>query len=160
MYDLMPRTAVGGTFEYLHDGHRRLLHKAFDIAENDIVDIGLTSDTMARQKRAVMPEYTERLKKLEAYLDSLGIKRDAYRIRKLEDAYGTTLEGEYKYIVVSPETLSVAVRINEIRKEKSLEPIEIVKIDYVLADDEIPISSTRIGKGEIDIHGRLKGTGF
>ncbi|WP_305065247.1 adenylyltransferase/cytidyltransferase family protein [Methanococcoides sp.] len=46
----MGRTAVGGTFEFLHEGHMALIRKAFEMAEGDIVDICLTSDEMARQK--------------------------------------------------------------------------------------------------------------
>lgn len=158
--NLMPRTAVGGTFECLHDGHKRLLHKAFEIAGEDVVDIGLTSDTMAQQRGRSIPDYETRLKELKNYLESLGIKEEAYQIQKLEDPYGTTLTGDYKYIVVSPETYPVSIKINEIRKNNGLNPIEIVKIDFVLADDNMPISSTRIVKGEIDVHGHLKGTRF
>ena len=43
------RVAVGGTFQPLHDGHKTLLRKAFELSKN--VDIGLTSDEMARSMR-------------------------------------------------------------------------------------------------------------
>ncbi|MDK2891958.1 phosphopantetheine adenylyltransferase [Methanohalophilus sp.] len=154
----MPRIAVGGTFEFLHDGHKRLLRKAFELAESGTVDIGVTSNAMAQKRGREILDYTKRLKQLKDYLDHIQVKKESYRIQKLEDPYGTTLTDNYDYIVVSPETYPVALKINEIRKQKGLDEITIVKIDYVLADDEIPISSTRIVKGEIDIHGHLKGT--
>jgi pantetheine-phosphate adenylyltransferase len=63
---------------------------------------------------------------------------------------------DYDYIVVSPETHPVALKINQLRSEKNMKEIEVVRVDFVLADDKIPISSTRIAHGEIDIHGHLK----
>lgn len=47
--------------------------------------------------------------------------------------------------------------INELRFENGLLPLVIVEIQLVLADDNKPISSTRIRRGEIDDHGNLKG---
>ena len=40
---------VGGTFDPLHDGHKRLLTRSFELAgpEGDVV-IGLTSDSFAQ----------------------------------------------------------------------------------------------------------------
>ncbi|MBP2030111.1 pantetheine-phosphate adenylyltransferase [Methanohalophilus levihalophilus] len=154
----MPHIAVGGTFEFLHDGHKQLLIRAFEIAESGNVDIGITSDEMAQKRGRPIPDYTERVKQLEEFLKTIEVKADSYRIQKLEDPYGTTLTGTYDYIVVSPETLPVAHKINEIREQNGLDTITIVKIDYVLAEDDVPISSTRIVKGEIDSHGHLKGT--
>jgi len=153
----MPKTAVGGTFEYLHDGHRKLLRRAFKIAAGDLLDIGLTSDSMAEKKDRKIPSYATRLNQLEDYIASLNIPDKNYQIEKLENPFGTTVSGDYRYIVVSPETYDVAEKINKLRREDGREQLEIVKIDYVMADDEKPISSTRISNGEIDIHGHLRG---
>ncbi|WP_210409257.1 hypothetical protein [Methanococcoides sp. NM1] len=73
----------------------------------------------------------------------------------LNNPYGNTLEDDYDSIVVSSETYPVALKINELRK-KSGKPEKIVRIEYVMADDNIPISFTRIVHGELDIHGYLK----
>ncbi|HIP62584.1 MAG TPA: phosphopantetheine adenylyltransferase, partial [Archaeoglobus profundus] len=66
-----------------------------------------------------------------------------------------TLEIDFDYIVVSPETYPVALMINKKREELGKRPIKIVKVDFVLAEDGKPISSTRIKNGEIDRYGRL-----
>ncbi|WP_440952847.1 phosphopantetheine adenylyltransferase [Methanococcoides sp. FTZ1] len=153
----MGRTAVGGTFECLHDGHKYLIKKAFETAGDDILDIGLTSDEMAGQKNRNIPDYPTRERNLLHFIKELAIPRSHYRIQKLTDPYGTTLEGDYDAIVVSPETYPVALKINELRKAAGRAEIRIVRIEYVMADDDVPISSTRIVHGEIDVHGHLKG---
>ncbi|MGM0771199.1 MAG: phosphopantetheine adenylyltransferase [Halobacteriota archaeon] len=154
----MGRTAVGGTFEYLHDGHKHLIKKAFEIAGDDILDIGLTSNGMAGKKNRDIPDYPTRRNMLTDYLKELGIPEDRYHIQMLNSPYGNTLKKDYEYIVVSPETYPVALKINELRKASGRPEIKIVKIEYVMADDDVPISSTRIVHGEIDVHGHLKGS--
>lgn len=146
------RVAVGGTFQPLHDGHKLLLRTAYGL-DGD-VDIGLTSDRMARSSRIRNVEpYEVREKRLREWIEkTLGATP---HIVKLEDPYGSALTEDYDFIVVSPETYPVALKINELRKEKGLKPIAIVRVDYVLAEDGKPISSTRIARGEIDTHGNL-----
>ncbi len=143
---------VGGTFQPLHDGHKLLLRTAYDI--DGQVDIGLTSDQMARSARIRNVEpYAVREQRIREWVEKKLGKQP--HITKLEDPYGTALTDDYDYIVVSPETFPTAVKINELRKEKGLKPITIVRVDYVLAEDGRPISSTRIVGGEIDSHGNL-----
>ncbi|WP_094226644.1 phosphopantetheine adenylyltransferase [Methanolobus psychrotolerans] len=151
----MARVVVGGTFEWLHDGHRKLLRKAFELAENGNVDIGLTSNEMANKRSRSVPDYSIRKERVCKYINEISKKRD-YSIIELNDPYGNTLVQDYDYIVVSPETHPVALKINKIRNENGMKDIKVVRIEYVLADDEKPISSTRIAHGEIDIHGHLK----
>ncbi|HOX34896.1 MAG TPA: phosphopantetheine adenylyltransferase, partial [Methanoregulaceae archaeon] len=60
-------------------------------------------------------------------------------------------------IVVSEETLPAAIEINRLRREKKKRKVDIHQITCVLAEDGRWISSTRIWRGEIDIHGKLLG---
>ncbi|AKB27721.1 Phosphopantetheine adenylyltransferase, type II eukaryotic [Methanosarcina siciliae T4/M] len=151
----MPKVAVGGTFQYLHDGHARLIEKAFEIAGNGKVYIGLTSDEML-QKDHNIENYENRRVRLLEYIDEMGVPKEKYEITRLNDPCGPTIEEDFDYIIVSPETYPVALKINRIRAEKEKKPLEIVYVEYVMAEDGTPISSTRISKGEIDRHGRLK----
>lgn len=146
------KVAVGGTFQPLHDGHKLLLRTAYGLGGD--VDLGLTSDRMSRSARIRDVEpYAERERRLRDWIrKSLGVEP---HIVKLEDPYGSALTEDYDFIVVSPETHPVAAKINQLRKEQGLKPIAIVRVDYVLAEDGKPISSTRIARGEIDAHGNL-----
>ena len=152
---IMPKVAVGGTFQYLHDGHARLIEKAFEIAGSGKVHIGLTSDEML-QKNHNIDNYKNRRDRLLGYINKMGIPKEKYEVTRLNTPYGPTLEEDFDYIVVSPETYPVALKINSVREEKGKKLLEIVYVEYVMAEDGTPISSTRISKGEIDKHGRLK----
>lgn len=146
------KVAVGGTFEPLHDGHKALLKRAYELGN---VFIGLTSDDLAKHRYKDTGPYEERKKCMKQYIQ--GELNSQANIQKLNEPYGPTISEHFDYIVVSPETYPVAMKINLIREDKGLRPIEIVKIDFVLAQDGKPISSTRIKNGEIDEHGVLLG---
>jgi pantetheine-phosphate adenylyltransferase len=150
----MAKVAIGGTFECLHDGHRELIKKAFELAGDGQVDIGLTSNAMADQRNREIPDYSCRRSQLLDYLKEIP-KKASFRVIELSDPYGRTLIEDYDYIVVSPETYAMALKINSMREKQGMKPIEIVRIGFVLADDSERISSTRIVRGEIDIHGRI-----
>jgi pantetheine-phosphate adenylyltransferase len=146
----MASVAIGGTFDVLHDGHKKLLKKAYTLGD---VIIGLVSDEMARRKAHVINAYDTRKKSVIAYIKEL--TGTDPRIVALNDPYGPTLEQSFDYIVVSPETLPTANEINALRSQRGLPPIKIMCVDFVLAQDGKPISSTRIHNGEIDAHGVL-----
>jgi pantetheine-phosphate adenylyltransferase len=142
--------AIGGTFDVLHDGHKALLKRAYMLGD---VIIGLVSDEMAGGKLHVVNAYNSRKKSLIAYIKTL--TGNDPMIVALIDPYGPTLEQMFDYIVVSPETLPTAKEINTLRSRHGLPAIKIVCVDFVLAQDGKPISSTRIHLGEIDEHGVL-----
>ena len=146
---------VGGTFDPLHDGHKRLLDRSFEAAgpEGQVV-IGLTSDTFVNRKTHPVHPFSERKKGLEAYLASRS-HTALWQIEPLNDRYGSAVEADFDAIIVSEETLPGALEINRIRREKGRNKVDIHQISCVLAEDGRWISSTRIYRGEIDAHGRL-----
>jgi len=101
--------------------------------------------------RSVLP-YKIRAENVRRYvLKKYGFEPE---IVKITNPYGKTLEVDFDYLIVSPETYEMAIKINKKRLELGKREIKIVKVDWVLAEDGKPISSTRIKKGEIDRYGR------
>ncbi|HVP93594.1 MAG TPA: phosphopantetheine adenylyltransferase [Methanoregulaceae archaeon] len=149
------KVMVGGTFDPLHDGHKRLLTRSFELAgPSGMVTIGLTTDAFARVKQHPVKPFSDREENLTRFLEEKGY-RTPWKIEALSDRFGTALEEDFDAIVVSEETLPVASEINRLRKERGAHKVDIHQITCVLAEDGRWISSTRIYRGEIDAHGHL-----
>ncbi|AGK60181.1 cytidyltransferase-related domain protein [Archaeoglobus sulfaticallidus PM70-1] len=146
------KVALGGTFEPLHEGHKKLIDVAIQLGGKEVM-IGITSDEMARLRiRSVLP-FRIRAENVRRYvLSKYGFEPS---IVKIDSPYGRTLDVDFDYLVVSPETCKMAELINRKRRELGKKEIRIVKVDFLLAEDGKPISSTRIKRGEIDRYGNL-----
>lgn len=144
---------LGGTFDMLHKGHKKIIESAFMIGKSIV--IGLTSDEFANRFRSVrVSPYRVRRKNLESFLKKF---RKPYTITKINDSYGiATVDPGLDCIVVSEETLLRAEEINNIRFKKGLDKLNIVVVPLALAEDGKPISSERILSGEIDPDGKTK----
>ncbi len=151
----MRTVAVGGTFDILHAGHKKLLEAAFSEAGEGKVLIGLTTDEFANmgRDRAVRP-HSERERALR---DFLGRFSAPYDIIGIDNRFGFALEEDFDALVVSEATKSTGEEINRLRMENGRKEVRIIAVPHVLAQDSIPVSSTRVLDGEIDENGHLKG---
>ena len=143
------KVAVGGTFDKIHDVHKKILSTAFELGNQ--IEIGVTSDAFGGLKGDIDSCKT-RMSNLNAFFSD----KSNFVVIPLNDPYGTTIHDEdFDAIVVSEETEPTAVKINEIRVSKGMKPLDIVVVSFVLAYDGNPISSTRIRSGEINQNGNV-----
>ncbi|MDO5825033.1 MAG: phosphopantetheine adenylyltransferase [Methanosphaera sp.] len=142
------KVAVGGTFDKFHKGHETLVRTAFEVADN--VLIGITSDDFVKGKKHDIEPCSLRIKRLRKLVEKYDVDYE------INDVYGTAdTDSSLDAIVVSHETEATALEINNIRVKNGLNPLDIIVIEWVLAADGVPISSTRIRKGEIDKKGNI-----
>ena len=146
--------ATGGTFDHIHEGHVALLTESFSVG--DRVVIGVTSDAFAlKEGKSPDQSYDERVRALKSLIERKFPGRE-YLIAKLDDFFGPGIASpEVQAIVVSKETAKRVPIANALRKAKGFPPLEVETVDYVLAADSKPISSTRIRSGEIDAQGKV-----
>ncbi|MFY9194824.1 MAG: phosphopantetheine adenylyltransferase [Methanoculleus sp.] len=149
------KVMVGGTFDPLHAGHKKLLTRSFELAGPDgEVIIGLTTDEFAGAKVHPVRSYQERLKNVASFIEKHGYTAE-WKVEPLSDRYGSSLDADFDILVVSEETFPVALEINELRRQRGRRRVDLHEISCVLAEDGRRISSTRVYRGEIDRHGRL-----
>ncbi|KAG9119886.1 hypothetical protein FRC07_004866 [Ceratobasidium sp. 392] len=111
-----PVTAIGGTFDYLHPGHKILLN-----------------DSLLAKK--ANKQYIQSISSRTAHVCSFvklfkpSIVCEAVPI---QDVYGPTAwDPNIQALVVSRETLNGASSIAQIRSEKSLPPLDLFVIDVI-----------------------------
>ena len=124
---ILSSIAVGGTFDQLHNGHRKLLTLAVGSC-SEMLTIGITSTKLLSKKsnNHLIKSFQERQDVVEQFIRL--IKPDLrLNFVELNDPYGPTIEMEgIEGIVVSSETVMGAIQINQIRVEqKKFLPLKI-----------------------------------
>lgn len=165
---------LGGTFTPIHNGHRALLHSAFQTGSHDgegdgHVVVGLTAESLARETRSdpshadLLGSFSEREETLSTTLERIsGAYTATWEIVKITDTFGPAATREdADALVVAPEGKAQqrARELNDERLRRGYRPLEIHTSPFVVAEDGMRISSTRIRNGEIDAQGRLLGDG-
>lgn len=148
-------TAVGGTFDHIHLGHKALLRRAFETSQ--IVVIGLTSDTYAASEgKKIEHDFEFRKAQLTKFLGA-AYPRRKYLITKLESKFGAGIfTKDIEAIVVSTETLPSVKSANLKRAQSGIPEMKVEVVPMIVAKDGSRISSTRIRAGEMDEEGNLK----
>lgn len=149
------RICLGGTFNILHDGHKRLFDKALELAGNDgSLHVGLVVGDIIRSKSNVNSlEY--RRKVVLKYISSKNKNGILVEVLPISTSFGLAIDEDYDIIVVSPETKSNAEGINKKRSDLGKKLLDIIVVPFVLAEDGKPISSSRIIKKEINSEGKV-----
>uniref|UniRef100_A0A7S2K9D5 Cytidyltransferase-like domain-containing protein n=2 Tax=Leptocylindrus danicus TaxID=163516 RepID=A0A7S2K9D5_9STRA len=131
--NLYDSVAVGGTFDGIHYGHRKLLMFAISsVTPNGKgrLMIGVTSDEMLQKK--TLAKYIEpasqRVQEVLDFVSNLapGIK-NRIQIKIVLDAFGPpATEDHFTALVLSHETLDNGLALNEIRKQKGMEELALL----------------------------------
>jgi cytidyltransferase-like protein len=123
------KIAVGGTFDQLHNGHRKLLTLGAALCSHELT-IGIISDSLLTKKSNsnLIQTYQRRKEVVQDFMADLkpSLKLN---IVELHDPYGPTVtEPSFEAIVVSSETLVGANMINKLRQEKGYSKLDILVI--------------------------------
>ncbi|HII53622.1 inosine/xanthosine triphosphatase [Candidatus Micrarchaeota archaeon CG08_land_8_20_14_0_20_49_17] len=144
------KAVLGGTFDFLHVGHERLLCES---KKFDSVVVGITSDAFARKlKDRPVNSYFERKRKVASYLSGLGAK---FEIIEINDPFGNAVDDDsLDAIIVSEETEKTAGLINQKREGYGKKPLKIITTPIIYGEDCLRISSVRVASGLIDRAGK------
>ena len=137
---------LGGTYDYLHQGHKELLRNAFKIGKH--VAIALTDKELQKTKinAEKIQSYEIRKQNLQMFIENtLNEKPENYTIIKLEDPFGPAItDRNLEAHVSSMENYPVAMKINEKRIENGLKPLVLVIIPLVKDESGKKLSSSTI----------------
>ena len=128
-YPKYKRVAVGGTFDRIHNGHRNLLTLAASSCTDGLV-VGVMGDNMLKNKKNSW-QINDFNARMQGVLSFLSFIKPILKVEisELSDPYGPAItDKSIEAIVVSSETIQGARKINKIREEKGMNPLEILVI--------------------------------
>lgn len=145
------KVILGGTFDLLHKGHKKLLDEAFKAGA--FVRVGITTDSFNQERNKLTFENLEtREKHLSQFLEQN--YTDRFKIHHINDILGDAEnDPKIEAIFVTSETEDNAKLVNQERTEKGYSQLKIVVVEPEKDADNQVISSTRIRKGEITSEG-------
>lgn len=141
---------MGGTFDRLHEGHKQLLQKAFEVG--DYVYIGLTTDDYIAKSGKVLKEkvqqYEERLYLLRRYLEQQGVLNRAIIVPLGDTAGPKALDPKLEAIIVSEETRRGGEYVNNLRSQNGIPSMDTVVVPLLADESGHAISSSRLRQGD------------
>lgn len=148
----MTISAVAGTFDVLHSGHKKLIDRAFLLGDSVIV--GITSDTMARGGRSVVNPLAVRIAVLEDYLST---KNGEWEIHTIDDPMGPKgLMDRVDVLVVSEETAGNGRMIAEDREKRGVKALAVDVVSMVSSSEGAHVHSRNAHSGECGCDGETE----
>ena len=115
---------------------------------SELVEIGLTSQELLKNKKfsSKLEDYETRKKNLLSFINSIAdLKRiNIVEIKNWTDMDKYAQDPEYDGLIVSQGTYENALKLNENRERKGLNPLILIVIPLVKDKEQNKISSTSI----------------
>lgn len=141
----------GGTFDFLHRGHKAFLDFVFSQGER--VVIGLTTDfyIASHKGNAGVSSFALREEQLQTFLKEQGYSQRA-EIYPIDDLYGPTLSPDIplEAIIITEDTRTGAEQINATRKQRKLPELAIISAPMIQENGKT-ISSSQIREEGVGI---------
>lgn len=131
-------TLIEKIFDHFHLGHRTLLQTVFQFTEDVHITILTDQWINEKKKKEKAPSFDKRLKHLKEFLDKFSLS-NASRLNKISNHYVYGVNGKYAQeldsigIFSEKEMKKRAKKLNDLRKEKSLQPLKILEIPSILS---------------------------
>ncbi|EAL63204.1 hypothetical protein DDB_G0288465 [Dictyostelium discoideum AX4] len=149
---------LGGTFDRMHPGHKVMLTMAALVC-SDYMEVGITDNSILTSKKysELITPFEFRSEKTLNFLKSINPSVE-YNMLKLVEPYANTMTSKkLECIVISPEVYKTAIKINTVRRETKLKPLEIYSISYFDTPhqgDDVKLSSSYLR--ELDFKEMMK----
>ncbi len=112
------------------------------------IEIGLTSQKLLKNKKTAsrLEDYSTRERNLKNFIHSFtDLNRvNIVEIKNWDDMAKYSQDPDYEGLILSQETYSNAVKLNDLREEKGLNPIILIVIPLLKDKNNKKISSTAI----------------
>ncbi|KAI3404475.2 hypothetical protein KGF56_002667 [Candida oxycetoniae] len=152
-------TAVGGTFDHLHDGHKILLSMALFLTRSRMI-IGITGKELLQNKKfaEALEPFSKRQNSVTRFLSLIMSDDQYFEIYQISDVCGPTgylrdIDG----LVISHETISGGEFVNKYRREHGFNELDVTAIKVIGDKDSTAenswkgkISSTDIRQRELE----------
>jgi pantetheine-phosphate adenylyltransferase len=127
--------ALGGTFDHLHAAHKLLLHLSLFLATKKLI-VGVMSDSLLSTKSNALfvQPLAERIRGVEEFLSRCQnhSKEVFLDVVEIHDGLGPTAwDPDIDALVVSTETLSGGGMVNDTRRRKGFQELEVFVIDVI-----------------------------
>lgn len=136
--------AVGGSFDQLHNGHKKLLYVSSLICLKELT-VGITADNMLTKKThsEEIQKFPERFANVQNFLQLMHSTL-SLNLVEITDPFGPAItDAKIQALIVSSETIAGGFKINEIRTSKNMKRLDLIVISR---SDSAILSSTFLRK--------------
>jgi pantetheine-phosphate adenylyltransferase len=144
------KVGLGGTFDRLHSGHKLFLDIAAHYGQS--IHIGLITSKYLSKTQKILNEkiedYNIRRKNLLDYIAKRKISSHISDIDTIDMDKELATIASLEALIISQETVKGAIMINQLRKKVKKKKLTLIIVPFVIRDDGIAESSTRLRKEE------------